>query len=121
MSTSSAYSSNKLKQILDNGTQHFIIKSYIYPAFEYGRKKSEYHIYWVNMNKGAFEENPRYQHLSCKIMNKKEMKLFLSILDQYEKKIDSNQGIVWENKKLGLDKNLVKNLQYTSSTFINLG
>ena len=121
MSTSSAYSSNKLKQILDNGTQHFVIKSYIYPAFEYGRKKSEYHLYWINMNKGAFEEMPRYQHLSCKMMNKKEMKLFLSIIDEYHTQIDGKQGIVWENKKLGFDKNLVKNLQYTSSTFINLG
>lgn len=121
MSTSSAYSSNKLKQILENGTQHFIIKSYIYPAFEFGRKKPEYHLYWINMNKGAFEENPRYQFLSCKMMNKKEMKLFLSIQEEYNTPINNKLGIVWENKKLGLDKNLVKNLQYTTSSFINLG
>ena len=111
MSTSSAYSSNKLQQILDNGTQHFIIKSYIYPAFEHQRKKAEYHLYWVNMNKGVFEDMPRYRHMSFKMLNKKEMKLFISIMDQYHTPINNNKGIVWENKKLGFDKTLVKNNQ----------
>ena len=109
MSTSSAYSSNKLQQILDNGTQHFIIKSYVYPAFEHHRKKAEYHLYWVNMNKLVFEDMPRYKHMSFKMLNKKEMKLFISIMDEYHTPINNNQGIVWENKKLGLDKDLVLN------------
>ena len=107
MSTSSAYSSNKLKQVLENKTQHFILKSFVYPAFEHHRKKSEYHLYWINMNKGVFEEYPKYKNMSCKMLNKKEMKLFLSVLDEYNQAVKNKYGIVWENKKLGLDKDLV--------------
>lgn len=110
MSTSSAYSSNKLKQVLENKTQHFILKSFVYPAFEHQRKKSEYHLYWINMNKGVFEEYPKYKNMSCKMLNKKEMKLFLSMLDEYHQAVNNNYGVVWENKKLGLDKDLVKYL-----------
>jgi hypothetical protein len=109
MSTSSAYSSNKLKQVLENKTQHFILKSFVYPAFEHHRKKSEYHLYWINMNKGVFEEYPKYKNMSCKMLNKKEMKLFMSVLDQYNQAVSNKYGIVWENKKLGLDKDLVLN------------
>jgi hypothetical protein len=109
MSTSSAYSSNKLKQVLENKTQHFILKSFVYPAFEHERKKSEYHLYWINMNKGVFEEYPKYKNMSCKMLNKKEMKLFMSVLDQYNYAVNNKYGIVWENKKLGLDKDLVLN------------
>jgi hypothetical protein len=109
MSTSSAYSSNKLKQVLENKTQHFILKSFVYPAFEHQRKKSEYHLYWINMNKGVFEEYPKYKNMSCKMLNKKEMKLFMSVLDQYNHAVNNKYGIVWENKKLGLDKDLVLN------------
>jgi hypothetical protein len=108
MSTSSAYSSNKLKQVLENKTQHFILKSFVYPAFEHQRKKSEYHLYWINMNKGVFEEYPKYKNMSCKMLNKKEMKLFMSVLDQYNQAVSNKYGIVWENKKLGLDKDLVR-------------
>ena len=109
MSTSSAYSSNKLKQVLENKTQHFILKSFVYPAFEHQRKKSEYHLYWINMNKGVFEEYPKYKNMSCKMLNKKEMKLFMSVLDQYNQAVSNKYGIVWENKKLGLNKDLVLN------------
>jgi hypothetical protein len=109
MSTSSAYSSNKLKQVLENKTQHFILKSFVYPAFEHHRKKSEYHLYWINMNKGVFEEYPKYKNMSCKMLNKKEMKLFLSLLHDYHQAVNNKYGIVWENKKLGLDKDLVLN------------
>jgi hypothetical protein len=110
MSTSSAYSSNKLKQVLENKTQHFILKSFVYPAFEHERKKSEYHLYWINMNKGVFEEYPKYKNMSCKMLNKKEMKLFLSVLNEYHQAVNNKYGIVWENEKLGLDKDLVKYL-----------
>jgi hypothetical protein len=109
MSTSSAYSSNKLKQVLENKTQHFILKSFVYPAFEHHRKKSEYHLYWINMNKGVFEEYPKYKNMSCKMLNKKEMKLFLSVLDEYNQAVSNKYGVVWENKKLGLNKDLVNN------------
>lgn len=109
MSTSSAYSSNKLKQVLENKTQHFILKSFVYPAFEHQRKKSEYHLYWINMNKGVFEEYPKYKNMSCKMLNKKEMKLFLSMLNDYREAVNNNYGVVWENKKLGLNKDLVLN------------
>ena len=112
MSTSSSYSSNKLKQVLTNGTQHFVIKSYTYTAFEYDRKVPEYHLYWINLNKGLLEDMPMYQRLSCKHMNKKELKYFNSIIDQYEQKISNDEGIVWENKKLGLNKDLVHNQSY---------
>jgi hypothetical protein len=115
MSTSSAYSSNKLKQVLENKTQHFILKSFVYPAFEHHRRKSEYHLYWINLNKGAFEEYPRYKNMSCKLMNRKELKLFLSMLSEYNVEVDSRNGTVWENKKLGLDKDLVLNKDFIES------
>jgi len=59
------------------------------------------------MNKGVFEEYPKYKNMSCKMLNKKEMKLFLSVLDEYNQAVKNKYGIVWENKKLGLDKDLV--------------
>jgi hypothetical protein len=61
------------------------------------------------MNKGVFEEYPKYKNMSCKMLNKKEMKLFMSVLDQYNQAVSNKYGIVWENKKLGLDKDLVLN------------
>lgn len=67
-------------------------------------------MYWINLNKGVFEEYPRYKNMSCKLMNRKELKLFASIIDDYYTRVDSKQGIVWENKRLGFDKDLVKNL-----------
>jgi hypothetical protein len=51
---------------------------------------------------------PKYRHMSFKMLNKKEMKLFFLIMDQYHMPINNKQGIVWENKKLGLDKDLVR-------------
>jgi hypothetical protein len=48
--------------------------------------------------------------MSCKMLNKKEMKLFLSVLNEYHQAVNNKYGIVWENKKLGLDKDLVKYL-----------
>jgi len=119
MSTSSAYSSNKLKQVLENKTQHFILKSFVYPAFEHHRRKSEYHLYWINLNKGVFEEYPRYKNMSCKLMNRKELKLFLSMLSEYNVEIDDRNGTVWENKQLGLDKDLVQNLENLPSSSVN--
>jgi hypothetical protein len=61
------------------------------------------------MNKGVFEEYPKYKNMSCKMLNKKEMKLFMSVLDQYNQAVSNKYGIVWENKKLGLNKDLVLN------------
>lgn len=107
MSTSSTYSSNKLKEILDNKTQHFIIKCFITAAFEYDRKITEYWLYWYNANKGADEENPQYRFLSSKKMNKKEMAFFMSNLSLYNRDIDSNDGCVWTNKQLGFNKEKV--------------
>ena len=112
MSTTSAYSSNKLKQIIDNKTFHFIAKSFIFPAFEYNRKKSEYHLYWYNAKKGIYNDLHRYQCLSHKLLNKKEMKLFLDNQDIYNKEIDSNDGIIWVHKEIGFDKRKVLIEQY---------
>jgi hypothetical protein len=61
------------------------------------------------MNKGLLEDMPMYQRLSCKNMNKKEKSYFWSIADQYNVVVCSEDGIVWENKKLGLNKDLVQN------------
>jgi len=115
MSTTSAYSSNKLKQIIDNKTYHFITKSYIYPAFEYNRKKSEYHLYWYNAKKGVYNDLHRYQCLSHKVLNKKEMMLFLDNLSVYNKEIDSEDGVIWSHKEIGFDKNKVLINQYKLS------
>jgi hypothetical protein len=46
-------------------------------------------------------------------MNKKELKYFNLILDQYDVKVSGEDGLVWENKKLGLDKDLVRNQSYS--------
>ncbi len=107
MSTSSKYSSNKLKQVIENNTQHFIIRSYVSAAFEYDRKVYEYHLYWYNANKGKFEDMHCYQCMSFKQLNRKEIKYFKSILDEYNKVVDNKYGCIWENKKLGFNKTLV--------------
>jgi len=107
MSTTSSYSKNKLKEVIKNGTQHFITKSYIKAAFDYDRHITEYHLYWVNTNKGVFEDCNKYHCMSFKEMNKREKKHFMSILDDYKKSLENNHGCVWENKKLGFNKTLV--------------
>ncbi len=108
MSTSSKYSSNKLKQVIENNTQHFITRSYISTAFEYDHRVYEYHLYWYNSNKGKFEEMHCYQCMSVKQLKTKEIKYFKSILDDYNKVVDNKHGCVWENKKLGFNKTLVQ-------------
>lgn len=113
MSTTSAYSSNKLKQIIDNKTHHFITKSYVFPAFEHERKKSEYHLYWYNAKKGIYNDLHRYQFLSHKLLNKREMRMFLNNLDSYNKEIESEDGIIWVNKNIGFDKSKVIIPQYS--------
>lgn len=107
MSTSSKYSSNKLKEVIKNGTQHFIAKSFITAAFDYDHYITEYHLYWYNSNKGKFEDMHRYQQMSFKELNNKEKKYFKSIEDQYNKVVDNRHGTIWENKKLGFNKTLV--------------
>lgn len=108
MSTSSAYSSNKLKQVLKNSTQHFIIKSFLTAAFEYDKKIVEYHLYWINLNKGIYEEFPLYKLLCFKKMNAKEIKFFKQTEDTYELRISSEDGKVWDHKELKFDKEQVK-------------
>ena len=76
MSTKSSYSSNKLNQVIENGTHHFVSKSYVSAKFDHDRKKSEYYLYWVNLKKGVFESDPKYHRMSCKPMNAKEKKYF---------------------------------------------
>jgi hypothetical protein len=111
MSTTSAYSSNKLSQVIKNETPHFITKSFVKPRFDYDRHKTEYHIYWYNSKNPMFKDSPRYKYLSYKIMNKREKKYFEDILEQYTEVANNKYGKVWENKKLGFDKTLVKNNQ----------
>ena len=111
MSTTSAYSSNKLSQVIKNETPHFITKSFVKPRFDYDRHKTEYHIYWYNSKNPMFKDTPRYKYLSYKIMNKREKKYFEDILEQYTEVANNQYGKVWENKKLGFDKTLVKNNQ----------
>lgn len=107
MSTSSTYSSNKLNQVIKNGTQHFIVKSYITTVFDYQRKKSEYHLYWHNKN-AKVEVDDLYVNMSNKLMNPKEVKFFKSIINQYNVDIESEDGFIWSNKQIGFDKSLVK-------------
>ncbi len=107
MSTTSEYSSNKLNQVISNKTQHFVTKSFITASFETDKSFPEYHLYWVNLKKKLFEEDSNYTQMSFKLMNKKEVSYFKSIINDYELKQNNNYGSVWENKKLGFNKNLV--------------
>jgi hypothetical protein len=108
LSTSSKYSNNKLKQVINNGTYHIVIKSYITTAFEFHRKKSEYHLYWHNANAGIDPETMRYKCLSSKKMGKSEVQYFYSIINQYKAEIDGDDGSVWVNKNIGFNKSNVK-------------
>lgn len=105
--TSSKYCSNKLEEIVKNGTEHFIIRSYLTAAFEYDRKIPEYWIYWYNPNKGQDEENPQYRFLSSKKMNKKEVRFFYDILTSYEPVVTNKDGNVWHHKDIGFCKKKV--------------
>jgi hypothetical protein len=107
MSTSSKYSPNKLKQVVSNNTEHFIIKSYITAKFECHIKKTEYHLYWYNKNAGMHPESMRYKCLSSKKMGKNEIKYFSSIINDYRAEIDSDDGAVWINKSIGFNKSNV--------------
>ena len=107
MSTSSTYSSNKLYEILQNKTQHFVIKSYLTAVFEYERKVPEYWLYWYNANKKQDDDNPHYRFLSHKRMNKKETKYFLDNIHQYIMDIDRKDGNVWSHKEIKFNKEKV--------------
>lgn len=107
MSTSSAYSSNKLKQVIENKTQHFVIKSFMTSSFEYNRKKPEYHLYWYNKNGGIDPETMRYRNMSNKKMNSKEVAFFKSILSEYDTEIDTKDGSVWKHNQIGFNKSMV--------------
>jgi hypothetical protein len=109
MSTSSAYSSNKLNQVVNNSTQHFIILSYITTIFDYDRKKGEYHLYWYNKNKGVDPDDTHYKNLSYKRMNNKEIRFFHSTMNQYNLDIDSEDGKIWSHKEIGFNKDKVIN------------
>lgn len=113
MSTSSSYSSNKLLQVIDNETQHFIAKSYITAVFEADRYVTEYHLYWYNKNKGTFEEHANYTRMSYKKMNKKEVKFFFSIEDKYKLVLENEHGCIWNHKELGFDKSKVMLSQFS--------
>ena len=107
MSTSSSYSSNKLSQVIEDETQHFIAKSYITPIFESTEYVTEYHLYWYNANKSIFESDDRYMRMSYKKMNKKELSFFRQIEEKYIVAIENKHGCVWENKFLGFEKSRV--------------
>jgi hypothetical protein len=109
MSTSSAYSSNKLNQVINDNTQHFIILSYVTTVFEYNRKKSEYHLYWYNKNKGIDPDDINYKNLSYKKMNNKEIRFFQSIVNQYNLDLDYEDGKIWSHKQIGFNKDKVRN------------
>lgn len=116
MSTSSTYSSNKLKQILENKTQHFIIRSFLTTKFEYDRKEPEYFLYWFNANRGIDLELMQYKFLSYKKMNKKEVRLFYDIITFYVSAINTKDGNVWHHKDIGFDKEKVR----INQLFLNL-
>jgi hypothetical protein len=105
--TTSKYCSNKLDEIVNNETEHFIIRSYLTAAFEYDRKIAEYWLYWYNPNKGTDEENPQYRFLSNKKMNKKEVRLFYDNLTSYSSVIKNKDGDVWQHKNIGFSINKV--------------
>jgi len=105
--TSSKYCSNKLEEIVKNGTEHFVIRSYLTTTFEYDRKIPEYWIYWYNPNKGIDNESMKYKCLSSKKMGKNEIKYFSSIINDYRADIDSDDGVVWINKSIGFNKSNV--------------
>lgn len=113
MSTSSSYSSNKLLQVIDDKTQHFIAKSYITAIFESDRRETEYHLYWYNKNKGTFEEDDGYVKMSYKKMNKKEIKFFFSLEYNYEIVLENQHGLIYNNKSLGFDKSKVLLSQFS--------
>lgn len=108
MSTSSKYSPNKIKQVIENGTQHFVLKCYITASFEFHRKKSEYYLYWFNKNAGIDPEIMIYKNISCKKIGKSELRYFLINSDHYNKIDFGDDGCIWEHKEIGFNKGLVK-------------
>jgi len=113
MSTSSKYSSNKLKQVIGNRTEHFIMKCYITAAFDFDRKKSEYYIYWFNRNAGVDPDFMKYKNMSNKKMSRTEVSFFKSIESSYNKVDYGEDGIIWEHKDIGFNKSLVVVSQIT--------
>jgi hypothetical protein len=112
MTTSSKYSSNKIKEVIDNGTHHFILKCYVTAVFETERKKPEYYLYWHNDNKTWDDETIMYKNLSSKKLGKKELRYFLDNLNLFNEVKNNKYGSIWEHHKIGFDKNKVKIQQY---------
>lgn len=111
MGTSSKYSSNKILQIIEDKTQHFIIKCYITAAFEHERRKSEYYLYWINTNQKSDIISGKYKYLSFKKMGNKEISFFNDNIKEYTLAIDSDDGYVWDHKSIGFKKDIVKAIQ----------
>jgi hypothetical protein len=112
MTTSSKYSSNKIVEVIDNGTHHFILKCYITAAFEYEKKKTEYYLYWYNDNKTWEDNRVMYKNLSTKKLGKKELKYFLNNQQIFKEVKNNRHGVVWEHKEIGFNKGKVQLNQY---------
>lgn len=87
------------------------MKCYITAAFDFERKKSEYHLFWYNENRGVDEESMMYKNLSSKRMGKKEISYFKSIENLYSKNMDGDDGAIWEHKEIGFNKDSVRIFQ----------
>jgi hypothetical protein len=85
-----------------------VMKSYVYAAFETEIKKSEFHLYWYNPNRGVDEETYMYKNLSFKKMNKKEVRLFYDNLTLYICSVNGKDGNVWHHKDIGFNKESVR-------------
>jgi len=112
MTTSSKYSSNKIIEVIEDRTHHFIMKSYITTIFETDRKKPEYHLYWYNENKMWEDTSMIYKNLSAKKLGKKELKYFFDNQDIFVEVKTNKHGTVWEHKDIGFDKSKVQRNQY---------
>lgn len=96
---------NILKKFEEDGTQFFVMKSYLYATFETDRKKEEYHIFYIKKNSNPDAYYGGYMNLKERKMNKKEIAYFKKHVDEkYDVDLWNKDGKVFNLKGRPFDK-----------------
>lgn len=97
---------NVLKRFEEDETQYFVMKSFVYAAFEIDRKKPEYHIFFIKKNSNPDAYHKGYMNLKERRMNKKEIEYFKKNQDKYDTVLWQEDGKVFNLKTKPFDKSL---------------
>lgn len=96
---------NFLKKFEEDNTQFFVMKSYVFAAFESERKKEEYHIFFIKKNSNPDAYYKGYVNLKERRMNSMEIEYFKKVVDEkYSVEMWNNDGKIYNLKSKPFDR-----------------